>query len=44
VENDGKLVRFYHQNFASKKIVMEGSITLGDLKAGWIRVYRPNPK
>jgi hypothetical protein len=44
VENGGKRVRFYHQNFASKKIVMDGSITLGDLKAGWIRIYRLNPK
>ena len=44
VENDGKLVKIYHQNFGGKKVVMEGSLTLDDLKAGWIRVYRPIPK
>ena len=44
VEKDGKLVRIYHQNYGGKKLVLEGSLTLDDLKAGWIRVYRPNPK
>jgi hypothetical protein len=44
VENDGNLVKTYHQNFGGKKVVMEGSLTLDDLKAGWIRVYRPIPK
>jgi hypothetical protein len=44
VENDGRLVRIYHQNYASKRVVLEGSVTLDDLKAGWIRVYRPLPK
>jgi hypothetical protein len=27
-----------------KKVVLEGSLTLDDLKEGWIRVYRPVPK
>jgi hypothetical protein len=44
VENSGKLVRIYHQNLGGKMVVLEGSLTLGDLKAGWIRVYRPIPK
>jgi len=44
VEKDGNLVRIYHQNFGGKKFVTEGSLTLDDLKAGWIRVYRPIPK
>jgi hypothetical protein len=44
VENDGKLVRIYHQNFGGKKVVTEAQLRLDDLKAGWIRVYRPIPK
>lgn len=44
VENGGNLVKIHHQNFGGKKVVMEGSLTLDDLKAGWIRVYRPIPK
>lgn len=44
VENDGKVVRIYHQNFGGKMVVLEGSLTLDDLKAGWFRVYRPLAK
>jgi hypothetical protein len=44
VENDGKLLRIYHQNFGGKKVVMEATITPEHLTAGWIRIYRPNPK
>lgn len=44
VENEGKLLRIYHQNIGGKKVVMEASITPEHLKAGWIRIYRPNPK
>jgi hypothetical protein len=44
VEDGGKLVRFYHQNFGGKRVVIEGTLKPDDLKAGWMRVYRPNPK
>jgi hypothetical protein len=44
VENDGKLIKIYHQNYQSKKYVMEGSLKPDDLKSGWARIYRPLPK
>jgi len=44
VENDGKEIRIYHQNFGGKKFVLEGSITPEHLQSGWIRIYRPTPK
>jgi hypothetical protein len=44
VEEGGRLVKIYHQNYASKKFVMEGSLRPDDLKSGWIRVYRPVAK
>ena len=44
VDKDAKVVKIYHQNMGGKKFVQEGSLTLGHLTAGWIRVYRPEPK
>ena len=44
VEEDGKRLRIFHQNFGGKKVVMEASVTPEHLTAGWMRVYHPNPK
>jgi hypothetical protein len=44
VGNDGKVVKTYQQNDKGRKFVTEGSLTLDDLKEGWIRVYRPRPR
>ncbi len=41
VDKNRSLIRTLHQNHNGKKIVQEGSIALNDLKAGWVRVYRP---
>jgi hypothetical protein len=41
VEEKGKVVKIYHQNYNGKKVVMDGTLRLDDLKAGWIRVYHP---
>jgi len=43
VEDGGKVVKIYHQNYGGKKTVMEGKLQLDDLKSGWIRCYRPLP-
>lgn len=43
VEDGGKVVRIYHQNYGGKKTVMEGKLQLDDLKEGWVRFYRPLP-
>ena len=44
VEADGRLLRIFHQNYAGKRIVMDGTLYPEDLKEGWIRIYRPVPK
>lgn len=41
---DGRPLKCYHQNVGGKKVVTGGSLKLDDLKAGWIRIYRANPK
>src|SRR5688500_9280437 len=41
VEDGGKTVHIFHQNFGGKKVVMNGTYKLGDLKEGWMRFYRP---
>lgn len=43
VEDDGKLLKIYHQNMGGKKFVVEGSLKPDHLKTGWIRIYRPLP-
>jgi hypothetical protein len=41
VEDGGQTVHIFHQNFGGKKIVMNATYKLGDLKEGWMRFYRP---
>lgn len=33
-----------HQNVNGKKTVTELTMNVNDLKAGWVRIYRPTPK
>jgi hypothetical protein len=40
VENRGRIVKVYHQNTGGRKFVVEHSLNLDDLKAGWMRFYR----
>tara|TARA_B100001123_G_scaffold377453_1_gene444944 strand:- start:140 stop:676 length:537 start_codon:yes stop_codon:yes gene_type:complete len=40
VENRGRVVKVYHQNTGGRKLVVEHSLNLDDLKAGWMRFYR----
>lgn len=44
VEAGGATIRTLHQNYAGKKVVMDGILHLGDLKEGWLRFYRPVAK
>jgi len=41
VEEGGQTVHIFHQNFGGKKIVMNATYKLADLKEGWLRFYRP---
>jgi hypothetical protein len=41
VEDGGQVVHIFHQNFGGKKVVMNGTYKLADLKEGWLRFYRP---
>jgi len=41
VDKGRSVIRTLHQNHNGKKVVQEGTLSLNDLKAGWIRVYRP---
>jgi hypothetical protein len=41
VEDGGRTVHIFHQNFGGKKVVMNATYKLGDLKEGWLRFYRP---
>jgi hypothetical protein len=41
VEEGGQVVHIFHQNFGGKKIVMNATYKLADLKEGWLRFYRP---
>src|SRR5258705_9557696 len=41
VEDGGMTVHIFHQNFGGKKVVMNATYKLGDLKEGWLRFYRP---
>ena len=43
MDKDAGVLRFLQQNHSGKKIVHDGTLTLGGLKEGWIRVYRPQP-
>jgi hypothetical protein len=44
VENSGKVLKIYQQNFRHQKIVTEDRLRLPDLREGWIRIYRPAPR
>ncbi len=44
VDKNRSVIRTLHQNHNGKKVVQEGTLSLNDLKAGWIRVYRPVAK
>jgi hypothetical protein len=41
VEDGGNTVHIFHQNFGGKKVVMNATYKLRDLKEGWMRFYRP---
>lgn len=41
VEDGGQTVHIFHQNFGGKRIVMNATYELDDLKEGWLRFYRP---
>jgi hypothetical protein len=43
VENKGATVTILQQNYAGKKIVVEGTLRPDELTEGWIRIYRPLP-
>ena len=44
VQDKGRTLRILHQNWAGQKTVADGTLRLGDLTRGWIRVYRPEHK
>jgi hypothetical protein len=44
VAADGRAFQVLHQNWGGKRTVGEAVITLRDLKEGWVKVYRPQPK
>src|SRR5215212_2151778 len=41
VEEGGAVLHIFHQNFGGKKIVMNATYKLADLKEGWLSFYRP---
>jgi hypothetical protein len=41
VKDDGKVLVVYEQNVNGQEIVKESTYKLNDLKAGWLRIYRP---
>lgn len=44
VAPDGKTFQILHQNWNGKKTVAEATLDTRDLKEGWIKVYRPQPR
>lgn len=44
VSKDGRTWTLLHQNWNGDRTVAEWNLPVGDLKAGWLRVYRPQPK
>lgn len=44
VAPDGKTFQVLHQNWNGKKTVAEAVVAARDLKDGWIKVYRPQPR
>jgi hypothetical protein len=43
LEDKGQTLKILHQNVNGQRVVVEGTLRLGDIKQGWIRVYRPMP-
>lgn len=43
VNKDTGVLQFLHQNHGGKRFVQDGVLPLGDLRAGWVRVYEPVP-
>jgi hypothetical protein len=43
VEDNGKMLRVFHQNYGNNKLVTEAKLRLNDLRKGWLRVYEPTP-
>lgn len=41
---DGRVLGILHQNWNWKRTVADATLTLSDLKGGWVRVYRPQPR
>lgn len=41
VKDNGKTIVVLEQNSGGRKTVGEGTIRLGDLQSGWLKVYRP---
>ncbi len=44
VTADGKTFQVLHQNWNGNKTVAEAVLATRDLKKGWIKVYRPQPR
>jgi len=44
VAPDGKTFQILHQNWNGKKTVAEATLATRDLKEGWVKVYRPQPR
>ena len=40
----GKTFQILHQNWNGNKTVAEATLATRDLKEGWIKVYRPQPR
>lgn len=41
---EGNIVHIFQENFAGKRYVIDGTLRLDELKAGWLRFYEPTPK
>jgi hypothetical protein len=44
VAPDGKTFQVLHQNWGGKRFVGEAVVAARDLREGWIKVYRPQPR
>jgi hypothetical protein len=44
VDKDSHVLTILEQNYGGKRTVLENPYRLSDLKAGWVRVYRPVPR
>ena len=44
VKKEDNILTVLEQNVGGKKIVVESTYRLSDLKTGWLRIYRPVPK